>query len=118
MKTSFSQLKLAEPALRKLLNLDLPVVTAVKFSKLVKQLDSEFNHYEEARIKLVTKYGATNAKGDLEVTQDHMESFAKDMIELGSIDVNIEFDAVPVEKLGDIKMTAVEMMTLSEFLAA
>src|SRR5262249_22232382 len=98
MKFTLGQLVASKPALEKLLNNDLPVAVSFRLSKLIKSLNSELQHHEEERIKLVKKYGTTNETG-VAVLPDRFQEFVKDMDSLNGLEVNLDIKPVSIEDL-------------------
>lgn len=112
MKLTLGNLLAAQPALKKLLNTDMPVTTAFKLSKVAKDIDKEFAEYEEQRVKLVQKYGAADDQGNVSVKDEYIQTFMDDISKLHAIECELPGDPIGVDQLGEIKMTAAEMAAL------
>lgn len=97
-----------------LLEKDLPIKEAWKLTKLVKAFDKELAEIEEFRVDLVKKLGEDGDGGNTSVPEDKMEEFVNKFNELLQTDVDIEFDAIDIENLGDIQTTAKELMVLGK----
>jgi hypothetical protein len=117
---TLGQLFVAAPALRKLLNADLPIATSYKLGKLFHQVESELKHYDQERDKLIAKHGTPVADqpGQFTFDPDAALAFNQEIATLNAIPVELSFEPVSIEKLGDIKMTAVEMASLDAFVVA
>jgi hypothetical protein len=115
MKVTLGNIKTAEEALKKLLNMDLPIKSSFVLGKLVKEVNAELAHFEDERIKLVKKMGTEDGEGNFNVTQEKAGEFMSAYSELSDIEVELNYEPVSADDLGDIFMTAVEMASLSEF---
>ena len=70
--------------------------TAYKFSKLVKELDTNFQTYNKKRLELVVKYGTPDPKreGISMVSGENKDKFVEEFTELA----NEEFDVTAKKK--------------------
>jgi hypothetical protein len=117
MTVTLGTIRAAEPALKKLLTTELPIGTSFKLSKLVKIVDENLQHYENERVKLVKKFGKADDQGNINVQPDQMDEFLKGITELHAISVELPYEPVSVESLGEVKMSAVDAAQLTEFLS-
>ena len=70
--------------------------TAYKFSRLVKELDTNFQTYNGKRLELITKYGEPDPEqeGVSKVSGENKDKFVKEFTELA----NEEFDVTAKKK--------------------
>lgn len=69
-------------------------------TKSRKALINEAKDIEDARLKLVQKYGKTDEKGTLlGVDEQHTDKFQKDYIELMSIETNVQLHKISIDEL-------------------
>lgn len=117
MTVTLHEIVLAEPALNKLVTVDLPVRTAYRLTKLLGKVASELKVYEESRKKMFTKYGEADAEKPemMRIKEEHFETFASEMNSLLSESVEIPLWKIKLEDLGDAKLTTMEMATLLPF---
>jgi hypothetical protein len=117
VKITLGEIKLAEPALFKLVEKDLKVSLAFKLGKLVRLLNQELQAIEEARRKLVKKYGAEDPETkNVTVNPDQMMEFNKEWIELMGTEIDFKFDLISLSDLDDsIELTALEANNLALF---
>jgi len=113
MKISLQKIYDSHMSIRKLLSADLPVKTAFKLSRLAKELNGLFQDVEAQRIRLVEKYGEKDEKGHSQVTQENMEQFSKEITELFSEEVEVDFSPISIEELEGAKLSAFDMEGLS-----
>jgi hypothetical protein len=116
MTLTLGQLKNSEPALVALSNCTLPIAIAYKISKALKVIASELTDLEEARQKLVQKYGVEN-EGNVVVTEENINAFVEELNPLLQEEVEIPFEPIPVESLPDsVNLTPLQLSQLSFFI--
>lgn len=113
---TLGQLVFARSALTKLLNADLDCKLSWRLRKLVGAVDAELQHHEQERIRLVVKYGATDDKGNTNVKPDQFKEFAMELGELNNINVEFQFEPIPLANLEGVKMSAAEMASIEQFI--
>jgi hypothetical protein len=121
MKVTLRQPVEAQGALIKLLTNELPIKASFVLKSLVKQTASEYATYELERVTLIKKHGTPNPdKPDVfDFEPAKLEAFKTDMDTLLDIEIDMKYEPISVELLGDdVKMTAVEMAALDAFLTA
>ena len=115
MKLTLGELLNGKPALEKLVNLEISIKAAYKLSRIIRKLNEELQNFEEQRQKLVNQYGEPQENGNVIVTQENMEAFAKELNDLASLEIELDFEPVSLEELGDVKMKAAELMLIEKF---
>ncbi len=122
MKLKLSEVKMSEQALRKLVGQDIPINLAFKLSKLVKTVGEDLQHIEEARIKLVGKYGIEDPETkNVQVKPENLNDFMVEWDTLLEEEVEINFEPLSSSFFEDenviksVKMTPIEMSFLSPF---
>lgn len=114
----------SQNSLQKLLGVSLPVKVSYKLSKLVTKLQPELDLFNKEKDKLIEKYGEKDDKGVVSIKQDspNMPKFAKEIDELAEMEVNIDFgdgksfEKISVADLGDVKIEAQDLLSLSYLL--
>lgn len=115
MTITLNELSIAKNAIAKLLNQDLPLKASYKLSKLVDQLNEEYDRIHEIRKKLMLKYGKKDEE-KIEVLPDKVDEFKKELNEFLKEEVEISFDPMPLEVLGEsAQLTSMEMRALQAF---
>ena len=108
--------EMSQGSLSKLLSKELPIKTAYTLGKLFIKIKSELQQYYQYRDNLIKKYGKEeNGKYSIESSNENFEEFKKGHIELLSIPVDINFEPLELESLGDIKLSAMDMGNLEMF---
>lgn len=99
-------------SLKKLIAIKIPIKIGYQLSKLVNQIQPDLSSYEENRVKLVKEYGILDEKGDLKVSNDNIQKFTEELTKLTEIDVNVDFEKIKVEDLGQINIEPQELVHL------
>ena len=117
MKIAIGKFRVAQDALSKLLTAELPVKIAFRLSRLYKVAQENLTAVEEQRVKLVSKYGKkVGDSEDMEVLPENLEKFQEELLSLLEEEIEVDYEPVGLDDLGDIKLTAVEMAALEPFL--
>ena len=101
MQLKLSQLITMRNSLTKLVEKDLPIKQSYNLARFIKKANEELTSFEEARIKLVNKYGEKDETGNLSVTEKNQQQFLNELEEL--TDIEIEFDNFRALKLADLR---------------
>jgi hypothetical protein len=116
MTLKLGQLKNSEQALVALSNCTLPIALAYRISKVLKVIASELTDLEEARQKLVQKYGVEQ-DGNVVVTNDNIDAFVEEFNPLLSEDVELPFEPFSIESLPEsVSLTPIQLSQLSFFI--
>jgi hypothetical protein len=116
MTLKLGQLKNSEQALVALSNCTLPIALAYRISKVLKVIVSELSDLEEARQKLVQKYGVEQ-EGNVVVTNENIDAFVEEFNPLLSEEVEIPFEPFSVESLPEtVSLTPMQLSQLSFFI--
>ena len=119
MKITLKELVEAKPSLDKLLNADLPVKISFRLARLLNEIQSPLRLAEENRVKLIDKYGDVEvneeSKQPVKIVSDpaKFELFFNEYNGLLSEEIDISsFTPLPLEDLGDVELSAVDVMRL------
>lgn len=123
MKVKLLEIRDAGLLLVKILNNPIDVKLAYRINKIAKKFAEELKLIEEARVKLVNeKYGEKQKDKDgkeLEskiVPQKNMEAFIKEWESFLDTETDLPVQKIPFECLEGIKISAIEMSTLVNFI--
>jgi hypothetical protein len=108
MKILLSQIVNSKESLEKLLGEKLPIKTAYRIQKIYRQLQPELAHYEELRTKLITeKYGTEESEGsgNWKVRPENNNEFIRELTELLSVEIDIEFVKVKLPDTSQMSPT-------------
>ncbi len=113
MKITLAEVKSLESSLSKIFNKDVNIKLAYRLGKLLKRLSEEMKMLEENRIKLVKKYGEEDEETkQLSVPPEKTQEFYNEFNELMQIEIDVDFEPVPLEQFGDIEMSASDVINL------
>lgn len=118
MKISLSTIINSIEPLKKLSLQELPVAISFYLSGLYQELDKHIKLFEEQRINLLKKYGSTDDQGNLfidEANNTNTELYLQELKELLDCEVEIAYEKIKIEKLGEIKISVQDMITLKDF---
>jgi hypothetical protein len=116
MTLTLGQLKNSEQALVALSNCLLPIAIAYRISKVLKLIASELTNLEEARQKLVQKYG-TEKDGNIVVSDENIGAFVDEFNPLLSETVEIPFEPFSVDSLPEtVNLTPLQLSQLTFFI--
>jgi len=108
-------------ALSGILEKELPAKTAYWLARAQKGLVSEFEPFEAARKKLVNRYAKKDETGEAIVDGDHfvvedMDALNAEFAELSDQEVEIKYNPISIEQLGDINIKPVDVLRLGRLI--
>ena len=113
MQITLEQLSAALPSLKKLAQLDLPVKSAFRISRFLKQTENDTKTLNDIRIKLLEEYGEpTGETGQYKVSPDNIDAFKSELAELQSEKAEVDFTPLSLDDLGDINLSAQDLMVI------
>lgn len=112
MKLTYGTINNAFPALCKLAKLDLRAAEAVRLARLLGKIETELKPLEEARRKLITKYGEKTEDGGYKIKPENLETFSKENKELFDAEIDIAADKIEIKS--DIQIDAATVLALDE----
>ncbi len=100
--------------LLKLLQFDLPLRAAWRLKKIKDSIMAEFQATEDMRRDLIEKYGEKDEKtGNMGISApDALQKFSDEFNELLGEVVKLDFEAVSVSMLGEVKLNTMELELL------
>jgi hypothetical protein len=109
---------------RELSTKSLPVKTAFKVARLIRELDKENTIFDESRRQIIEKYAERDengiikqtAEGNIQLQQDKIEECNNELVELLNTTIEINVDKISIDALGDIKITPAQMINLEAFI--
>jgi hypothetical protein len=116
MKVKLFDVNRAQPVLRKLLDQKMPIKVAFKLGRFVKALNEVYESLEAQRVALVEKYGEKLEDGSHKVAGENMVPFQAEFGELLQVDTEVITEALDMNALENIELTALEALALEPFL--
>jgi translation initiation factor 2 alpha subunit (eIF-2alpha) len=116
IELSIREVVVAANSLKLLLELPLPAKEAYRLALASKIIQDRLQTYEKVRETLVRKYGK-QVEGDtvIRVGNEDLQKFASEMEPLLNEKVQLDMDPIAVEVLGDVKISSMDMASLSPF---
>lgn len=103
-------------SLNTVMSLPLPAKDSYRLGIAAKMIQEKLIVYEKARYNLVTKYGEkVESENVIRVKVENIDSFNKEIEELLAESVEINMNPIPIDKLEDSKINAIDMANLSPF---
>lgn len=91
--------------IKELQSIKLPIKISYKLSKLIGKIQPELDIYNEKRDELVKEYGDKQEDDTFKVTDPNkIKSFIEKINDLVEIEVEIDFEPIDIEDLGDISI--------------
>jgi len=113
MKITLAEIKSLEASLAKIFDKEVNIKVAYRLGSLLKKISEEMVLLEENRVKLVKKYGEADAETQqLSVPQEKAQDFYTEFNELLQVEVDIDFEPIPLQAFGDISLSAADVMRL------
>lgn len=114
MKLRFSQIRVAQMSIPKLLQKELSDAKAAYWiQKNARKLESEIIEIEKDRIKLVKTYGVFDAKANKwDVPDNKRVEFDRKFEELMNTEVDVEIIPISLDSLKDAKLSPMDMSSI------
>ena len=113
----------AQSILNKILAQEFTAIQSFKIGKILKRVNEEMTDFNKIREKMIYKYAEIDEAGEIivengniKIKPEKFDSFQKELEDLLSLKINIEGEKIPIEWLGDLKITPKEIIALEAFL--
>lgn len=116
IKIKLSEIVTSQDVIGKLLNEKLSIKTLYKLHKILEAVLKEIKFFDERRIELVKKYGEVNSDNNVEVTNENLEAFYKELSELLDIEVDLQIPKFTNEELENVEMSYIEFNKIRHFI--
>ncbi len=111
MKLKLKQIVDSKKQIQDLLEIKLPVKISYRINKLVNKLDPELVIYENKRNELIKELGEkVEGTETVQVKTENIPKFIEEMNILNDIDVEVDFEKIKVEDLGDIQIAPKDLV--------
>ena len=125
MKFNLNEILAMQTGLDVILAKEIPVKPAYWLARFLDKVGSETKALETARMKLIEKYVKKDKDGkptmkkdsnEYDLTKTNLEKFQTEFTELGKEEFEIEFTAIKVSDLGDIKLKPIVLIQLGKII--
>jgi D-lyxose ketol-isomerase len=104
-------------------NKEMPIKTSFKVARIAKELDKEYQLFNETRRKAIETYGEKDENGELKIDDkgnvalipDKIETFSAEMNELLNNEVSLNTEPFTLSELEGITLTPAQTSTLLPF---
>lgn len=111
-------------ALKALMTKPLKARTAFAVARIAREVEKEYNLFNQSRTELIQKYGEKDENGELKVTEEGNYTVSKDNIaefntsfqELLDTEIEVNAEPVSMDDLGDVDFTPNEVLNLEAFI--
>ena len=110
---TLGQILAATEPLKKVLECPLPVKTAFRVGKFINEIQPALSAYEEARKKIVTKYGTETDDGGYKVGEDNRFEFTKELNLLLEEKLECDVPTLNLDDLNGVQLTPIECSNLA-----
>ncbi len=102
MEVTLGQIYASFNLLNRVVDQQLPIRLAFRFTRLIRELNKEFQSLEKLRDELVKKYGekVEDQEGSFRVSEDNREAFMTDFQDLLQEKVEVAWDLISIEDPG------------------
>jgi len=122
LKLKLGELNTILESLNKLIDKEISIKTSYKLSKLTKRLIDEHSIYEKNRMKLINKYAEKDADNNIIINKEDNSTtmigenkinFNKEFTELINIEMELEFEKIKLDDLGEISISPRNLLYLN-----
>lgn len=123
IKVSLNDILNSNNIFREISNKTLPVKTAFRIARIIRELDKENATFDEARRKIINKYADYDENGNIKQTdegniiikQECIDACNNEIIELLNTIVEINVEKLHIDDLGDLELTPAQSLSLDAF---
>lgn len=112
------------PVFREVSTKTLPVKTAFRVARLIRELDKENTTFDESRKQIIEKFAERDEnnnmkqtdEGNIIIQQDKIDLCNIEMTDLLNMKVEINADKLNIDDFGDIEITPIQMLAMDHFI--
>ncbi|GAG58736.1 unnamed protein product [marine sediment metagenome] len=132
MKFNLNEVQAMTQGLDVILGTELPIKPAYWLARFLDKVQSEMKAMDSARIKLIEKYAKKDKDGkpifkkdkdgkeldpqQYDLTKKNMEIFTTEFTELGKEEFDVDFTAIKLADLGEIKLKPIVLVQLGKII--
>lgn len=125
MKFNLNEIMAMTEGLNTILAKELPAKTSYWLARFLDKVASEQKAMEKARVKLLEKLAKKDKDGkplmkkdkdEYDLTKANMTKFQTEINELGKEEFDVDFKAIKLDQLGNIKLKPIVLMQLKKII--
>lgn len=97
---------------------------AYQLAKIIKEVQKEFELFQETRMKLINEYAERDENGQLKVDENNnftipkekIQDFQKELNDLLEMQVELPINEINLEELKNIEFTPMELIKIEKFI--
>lgn len=125
MKVTINDILNAVPVMRELADTSMKIKTAYKVSKIMSAIDKEYQLFQEARTKLIEKYGDRDENHELKIDDngnysippENISNFNEELNEILVETVELNVNPLSIDELDNNDFTPNKMINLMPFMS-
>lgn len=123
IEVTLSELIDSASVMRELANKPMKTKVAFQTARLIREIEKEYNLFQESRNKLITQYGAKDESGNLKIDENnnysieptHIIDFNKELNEMLNQTLSLNVEPIKLDDLGETDFTPNDMVLLQPF---
>lgn len=108
---------------REISTMTLPIKTAFRVARLIRELDKESATFDESRRIIIEKYAERDENGEMKQTeegniilqQDRIMECNNELNDLLNTEIEINADKLNLDEMGDIELTPAQVYNIEAF---
>lgn len=97
---------------------------AYQLAKIIKEVQKEFELFQETRMKLINEYAERDEDGQLKVDENNnftipkekIQDFQKELNELLETQVELQINKINLDELENVEFTPMELIKIEKFI--
>lgn len=97
---------------------------AYQLAKIIKEVQKEFELFQETRMKLINEYAERDEDGRLKIDENNnftiprekIQDFQKELNELLETQVELQINKINLDELEDVEFTPMELIKIEKFI--
>jgi hypothetical protein len=115
MKVKLAKIFESKEILIKVIDMELPIKTAYKLSKIVKEVEKEFIVVDEMRNKLIKKLGIEK-DGSISVPKEKEQEFYIEFTSLLNDETELNIEQINIDELENLNLTTKQIIAIDYLL--
>jgi hypothetical protein len=105
----------AVPSLQKVSAAELSLKNLYKVHKMVSELDTEVEFFNNEKEKIISKYRDENVKTEVKISKENIDAVNREIRDLLNVEVEPDFVKIQLPDTEDIKLSVNDLKALDGF---